>query len=112
MHRCYDLDQLRRVTASLRPDDGCIDAVYLDAIALAASKAFIPFSESLYFNRRRFCWEGLIQQNVQGAWEWYIAQPGLELAAIALAREEVLGLTETGCDFSAHEFAPRSFKIA
>jgi len=95
MHRCYDLDQLRRMTASLRPDDGCIDAVYLDVIASTASKAFIPFSESLYFNRRRFCREGLIQQNVQGTWEWYIAQPGLELAAIALAREEVLGLTET-----------------
>jgi len=93
MHRCYDLDQLRRMTASLRPDDGCIDAVYPDAIASAASKAFLPFSEALDFNRRRFCRKRPVQQNVQGAWEWDIAQPGLELAAISLAREEVLGLT-------------------
>jgi len=95
MHGCYDLDQLWRMAASLRPDDGCIDAVYLDTIASAASKAFIPFSEALDFNRRRFCWEGLIQQDVQCAGKWDIAQTGLELAAIALAREEVLGLTET-----------------
>jgi len=93
MHGGYDLDQLRGMAASLRPDDGCIDAVYLDAIAPAASKAFIPFSESLDFNRRRFCRKRPVQQDIQGAGEGNIAQPGLELAAISLAREEVLGLT-------------------
>lgn len=103
MHGGYDLDQLRGMAASLRPDDGCIDAVYLDAIAPAASKAFIPFSEALDFNRERFCRQRPVQQDIQGAGKWDISKPGLELAAIALAGKEMLGLTETGRDFSVHE---------
>jgi hypothetical protein len=84
------------MTASLRSDDGSIDAVYLDAIAPAASEASIPVPETIDFNQWRFCREGLLQQDIQGAGEWNIAQPGIELAAVALAGKEVPGLAKSG----------------
>jgi hypothetical protein len=104
LDRRYDLDQVRWIAAPLRPDHGCLDAVQFDAIAFALAKALAPLLEALNPDRLLLCREGLIQQHVQGAWEGDKAQMLQELAAVALTGDEVLALSQTRCNFSAHEF--------
>jgi len=76
----------------------CVGAppqVHFDAVAFALAKALAPLNEALDFDRLPLCREGRLQEHVQGAGEGNEAQELQELAAVALASEEVLGLTET-----------------
>ncbi len=67
----------------------------LDAIALALAKSAAFLGKALDFDRLPLCQEGRHQEHIQGVGEGNEAQALLELAAVALTGEEVLGLAET-----------------
>ena len=93
-------DQVRRIAAPLRPDHSGLDAVQFDAIAFALAKTLAPHLKALNPDRLLLRREGLLQQHIQGAGEGDKAQVLQELAAVALAGDEVLALPQTRCNFS------------
>ena len=100
LDRRYDLNQVRRITAPLRPDHSGLDAVQFDPVAFALAKAPALFLEALDPDRLLLRWEGLLQQYIQCAGEGYKAQGLQELAAVALPGDEVLALSQASRNFS------------